>query len=206
MSSAAPPRVQALAQTPELNGFCQALEHFLETGEGANELATRAAALTAEAQQLELPPEHILYAMRVARCRGNRSRRSDERDRLESRRYTAAIRLLLQHYFGVPDSDIGAVGDITRARTVSERSFRAEVAVREVRDPASGETWTVRLVCEGYASDPGLEIGRREWLTCVAASERRFISPAPQEWLEWSDARLLSAIRVAPVDQGQEPS
>jgi hypothetical protein len=156
MSSAVSPRVQALAQTRALKKFCEVLERYLETGDGEDELPRQAAALAAEAQQLELPPEHILYAMRVTRCRGN-----------------------------------------------NERAFRAEVAVREVRDPASGELWTVHVVHEGYSWDPEIEMHRRDWLSCTTSSERRFISPAPQDWLEWDDSTLLSAMRAAPIDQRQ---
>src|SRR6476661_4700627 len=34
MTSAVPPQVHALAQSPELSEFCSLLEHFLQTGDG----------------------------------------------------------------------------------------------------------------------------------------------------------------------------
>jgi hypothetical protein len=200
MNPAVPATVRALARSSELTAFCAALEDFLETGVGGEELPARAAALATEARSLDLPPEHILYALRVARCNVGHSVIDTERERAVGRRYASAIALLLRHYFGVSEEEIESVGDVARAQSAIERDFRAEVAVRVVVDPRSGTQWRVRLVREGYSWDPEIRMRRRDWLLCESGTERRFISPAPADWLEWGEGHLLAAVRAAPAD------
>lgn len=205
MPSPLPAKIQALADTPQLHAFCGALERYLLTGEGETELTPLAAALADEARTLELPPEHILHAMRVARCRGSHGKTDDATERLEARRYAWAVGLLLRTYFGIEEENVDAVGDVSRATSVSEREFRAEVAVRTVADPQSGAIWRVHQVREGYTWDPEIEMRRRDWLSCRTGTERRFITPAPADWLTWSEAELLAAIHAAPIDKRREP-
>jgi len=200
MNPAVPSQVQALAQSPELTAFCSLLEHFLDTGKGADLLPARAAALAAEAKSLHVPPEHILYALRVARCNVGHSRADTEQEREMGRRYAAGIALLLRYYFGIHEDDIEPVGDVSRAKSAIERDFRAEVAVRMVADGKSGALWRVRLRREGYSWDPATELPRRDWLMCESGEERRFIAPAPADWIECDESVLLAMIRRASAE------
>lgn len=204
MTPAVPAPVQALARSPELDAFCGALERFLDTGEGTEQLPARAAALVAEARSRDVPPEHILLALRISRCNVGHGHGRTEQDREVGRRYAQAIALLLRYYFHVSDEDLEPVGDVGRAKTLAERAFRAEAAVRMVPDAVSGALWRVDLVHEGYTWDPVLEPLRRDWLSCESGEERRYIAPAPTDWLEWKDDALLAAIRSAPRDQRRE--
>lgn len=201
MTPAVPAPVQALARTPELDKFCGALERFLHSGEGADELPAHAAVLAGEARSRHIPPEHILLALRISRCNVGHGHGRTEQDREVGRRYAQAIALLLRYYFHVSESDVEPVGDVARAKTAAERAFRAEAAVRMVPDAVSGALWRVELVHEGYTWDPVLEPLRRDWLLCESGEERRYIAPAPTDWLEWKEDLLLAAIRVAPRDQ-----
>lgn len=62
----------------------------------------------------------------------------------------------------------------------------------------------MHLVREGYTWDPEIEMRRRNWLSCVTDKERRYISRAPHDWLDWTDAHLLAAMLAAPVDRRQD--
>lgn len=200
MTSAVPPQVHALAQSPELSEFCTLLEQFLHTGDGVELLPMRAAALAAEARERALPPEHILFALRVARCNVGHRPSDLERDRTVSRRYSAALAILLQYYFDVNEEDAELVGDVSRASSRIEREFRAEAAVRMVPDPVTGALWRVSLVREGYTWERELEQRRHDYLACENGAERRYISPAPVGWLEWNEGLLLATIRSASPD------
>jgi hypothetical protein len=204
MTPAVPAPVQALVRSPDLDAFCGALERFLDTGEGADQLPAHAAALAGEARSRHIPPEHILLALRISRCNVGHGHGRTERDRDVGRRYAQAISLLLRYYFHVSESDLEPVGDVARAKTPGERAFRAEAAMRMVPDSASGALWRVELVHEGYTWNPQLESLRRDWLSCESGEERRYIAPAPADWLEWNDGQLLSAIRSAPRDQRRD--
>lgn len=199
MTSGASPQVLALAHSSELSAFCTLLEQFLHTGEGEALLRARAAALAAEARARALPPEHILFALRVARCNVGHQPADSDRNRVVNHRYATGIAILLHHYFDVED-DAEAVGDVSRAMSPIEHEFRAEAAVRVVPDPETGALWRVSFVREGYSWDPEIELRRRDYLACETGEARRYISPAPADWLEWSDVVLLDAIRSASPD------
>ncbi len=70
---------------------------------------------------------------------------------------------------------------------------------RTVAD-ADGRLWHVFVVEEGMRWDPEIEMRRRSWLCCDGGDDRRYISPLPPGWLEWSDAILLAAITEAKPD------
>lgn len=74
-----------------------------------------------------------------------------------------------------------------------------EQLVRSVTD-ADGRTWYVHVVIEGFRWDPEIEERRRNWLCLEAADDRRFISPVPEDWEQWSDATLLRWIGAAKPD------
>lgn len=201
MNPAVPSPVRELAQSPELTAFCSQLERFLDTGEGADLLPARAAAVAAEARSMDLPPEHILYALRVARCNVGHGTLDTTREREMGRRYAAGIACLLRHYFGLEEEDVERVGDVSRAKSPIEREFRAEVAVRMVADPQSGALWRTSLMREGYSWELGAAWRCRQWLSCESGTERRYVTPVPSDWLVCEDSVLLALIRSAPVNE-----
>ena len=71
-----------------------------------------------------------------------------------------------------------------------------EEPVRTVQD-AQGRTWHVYPVIERT------KVGaphRASWLCLESGSDRRFISPVPDDWRRWSDAALLLSIHAARPD------
>ena len=63
-----------------------------------------------------------------------------------------------------------------------------------------GRVWHVFVVEEGMRWDPEIEMRRRSWLCCDGGDDRRFISPLPVDWMQWSDDVLLGAIAEAKPD------
>jgi hypothetical protein len=63
-----------------------------------------------------------------------------------------------------------------------------------------GRIWHVYVVIEGYRWDPEIEERRRNWLCLESGRDRRFISPVPDDWQQWSEAFLLQQIRTARPD------
>jgi hypothetical protein len=74
-----------------------------------------------------------------------------------------------------------------------------EDLVRVVVD-TDNRTWHVYVMIEGRKWDPAINKHRRNWLCIESASERRFVSPVPAGWEEWSDTRLRTAIAAAKQD------
>ncbi len=71
-----------------------------------------------------------------------------------------------------------------------------EDPVRPVVD-AQGRTWYVYPVVEG------MKVGatqRATWLCLECGDDRRFISPVPDGWRQWTDGTLLHSIYVAKPD------
>jgi hypothetical protein len=68
--------------------------------------------------------------------------------------------------------------------------------VRAVQD-VNGRTWHVYVVLEGTKWD---KKPRRNWLCLENGNERKYISPVPTGWEEWSDERLRIAIAQAKPD------
>lgn len=60
--------------------------------------------------------------------------------------------------------------------------------------------WQIYLVPEGMRWDPEIEMRRVSWLCCRTLGERRYITPVPPSWEQWSDADLLAAIASAKPD------
>ncbi len=98
-----------------------------------------------------------------------------ERRRARDRRYLLAITLLLQSAFG------------------------ADPLLRSVRG-TDGREWIVLLVRENVRWDPRIDVPRKDWLSCVARDQRRYITPVPLGWEQWSDGELLAQILRARPD------
>lgn len=98
-----------------------------------------------------------------------------ERRRMRDRRYLLALTLLLQSSFG------------------------SDPALRSVRG-TDGREWIVLLVRENVRWDPRIDVPRKDWLSCVARDQRRYITPVPIGWEQWSDGELLARILRARPD------
>jgi hypothetical protein len=48
--------------------------------------------------------------------------------------------------------------------------------------------------------DPEIEMRRQDWLCCATLGDRRYITPVPPAWNQWSDAELLGAVVRARPD------
>ena len=80
-----------------------------------------------------------------------------------------------------------------------QQCFRDSSPPRVVRD-VDGRDWSVMTVREGQRWDPEIEMRRRDWLCCVTDGDRRYISPVPADWEQWSAAELAAAVRKARPD------
>ena len=132
-------------------------------------------ALCRELRAASFFPEHLLMELH------SRSLKSDARDRSheegvgQDERYIRAIRLLMQSCYG------------------------EEPPLRSVRG-TDGREWIVMLVREGMRWDPEIEMRRKDWLSCVAPDDRRYITPVPKRWQQWPDADLVTQVLKSPVD------
>jgi hypothetical protein len=88
---------------------------------------------------------------------------------------------------------------IVAVHVLMQQCFRDSSPPRVVRD-VDGRDWSVMAVREGQRWDPEIEMRRRDWLCCVTRGDRRYISPVPPEWEQWSPIELAAAIRKARPD------
>jgi hypothetical protein len=63
-----------------------------------------------------------------------------------------------------------------------------------------GRAWVVMHIQEGMRWDPEIEMRRQDWLCCATLGDRRYITPVPPAWKQWSDADLLGAVVRARPD------
>jgi hypothetical protein len=131
--------------------------------------------LCRELRAAGLFPEHLLMELHALGLKPDWREGPAEDAIFQDRRYTHAISLLMQSCFG------------------------EDALLRSVRG-TDGRDWIVLLVREGARWDPEIEMRRRDWLSCVARDDRRYITPVPGTWEQWSDAELLTHILHAPVD------
>ena len=87
----------------------------------------------------------------------------------------------------------------TAVHVLMQQCFRDSSAPRVVRD-VDGRDWSVMTVREGQRWDPEIEMRRRDWLCCVTEGDRRYISPVPPDWEQWTAAELAAAVRKARPD------
>ena len=125
-------------------------------------------------RMLAMQPEHILIALHASGLE-TRSARNSGAGLARDRRYASAVFLLLQACFG------------------------QDVTLRVIHG-VDGADWTVLPIREGWRWDPEIEMRRRDWLCCVTTGDRRYISPVPAGWEQWTDAELATAIRHARPD------
>jgi hypothetical protein len=165
---------RVLAESSAFAAYRESLVAWLDGSAGEQELYHATVEVCRLAHANAVQPEHMLVLLHEAGAR--------PRDALNSsvvaardRRYTAAVH------------------DLMRA------CYRSAIEPRLVRD-VDGRDWTVMPIREGDRWDPEIEMRRRDWLGCVTGDDRRYISPVPARWEQWSDAELASAIRKARPD------
>jgi hypothetical protein len=166
-----------LADSSAFAEYCRELSSWLMshmTDEGA--LRRAGLALFREASARGMQPEEMLISLHMSGLRepGGVGAAAPTPESRQTR-YEAALRLLMEPCFGEP------------------------MPLRLVR-AADGREWLVMPIREGMRWDPEIEMRRRDWLCCVIAGDRRYISPVPVDWDEWPDDQLLLAIEEAKPD------
>jgi len=84
-------------------------------------------------------------------------------------------------------------------RVLVETCYGFEPRLRVVRS-LDGRAWVVVHIQEGMRWDPEIEMRRQDWLCCATLGDRRYVTPVPQGWNEWSDADLAAAVVRARPD------
>lgn len=88
---------------------------------------------------------------------------------------------------------------VVALRSLMEICYGFDPALRLVRGP-DGRAWVVMHIQEGMRWDPEIEMRRQDWLCCATLGDRRYITPVPPSWIQWSDAELLGAVVRARPD------
>ena len=170
----APRRLQSFAMFPP---YRTALAEWVDgSATDESELYRASGALAAELRDSGVFAEHVLADVHALGVNPDGwSNQHSERRKARDRRYFTAVTLLLQSCFG------------------------KDPELRQVRG-TDGREWLVLLVRENVRWDPGIDVPRKDWLSCVARDQRRYITPVPIGWEQWSDAELLSRILRAKPD------
>jgi hypothetical protein len=160
--------------SPEFGRFRHVLADWLEYQADERDLYEAGVGVSRAIHTLAVSPEHLLLVLHAAGLH--------RRDALNAgvvaardERYAAAVHLLMQ------------------------QCYRNDSMPRVVRD-VDGRDWTVMTIREGERWDPEIEMRRRDWLCCVTIDDRRYISPVPPDWEQWSAMDLAAAIRKAKPD------
>lgn len=170
----APRRLQSF---PSFAAYKAALTAWVDgSAMDETELYRAGGALAAELRDSGVFAEHVLADVHALGVNPDGwSNQHSERRRLRDRRYLTALTLLLQSCFG------------------------KDPELRSVRG-TDGREWVVLLVRENVRWDPRIDVPRKDWLSCVARDQRRYITPVPLGWEQWTDSELLSQILRARPD------
>ena len=95
-------------------------------------------------------------------------------------------------------ADFGDYG-ANALRSLMETCYGFRSDLRLVRGP-DGRAWVVMHIQEGMRWDPEIEMRRQDWLCCATAGDRRYITPVPPGWKDWSDLELVGAVVRARPD------
>ena len=170
----APRRIETL---PAFAAYRSALSAWLDgSANDESELYRAGGGLASQLRDAGFFAEHVLAEVHALRLNPDGwSNVHSERRRTRDRRYLLALTLLLQSSFGT------------------------DPALRSVRG-TDGREWLVLLLRENVRWDPRIDVPRKDWLSCVARDRRRYITPVPIGWEQWSDAELLAQILRAKPD------
>jgi hypothetical protein len=166
-----------LADSPAFQGYRPTLAAWLDGSIDEHALYRASVEICRTVRSLGAQPEQILVALHASGLekRDEDESRSSKHAVARDRRYASAVFILMQACFGV------------------------DLPLRVVRG-VDGADWTVMPIREGWRWDPEIEMRRRDWLCCVTTGDRRYISPVPAEWEQWSDTELAAEIRRAKPD------
>jgi len=88
---------------------------------------------------------------------------------------------------------------VVALHALMQTCYGFDADLRLVRGP-DGRAWVVMHIQEGMRWDPEIEMRRQDWLCCATLGDRRYITPVPPAWNQWSDADLLGAVVRARPD------
>lgn len=163
-----------LLEAPAFPRYRDALASWLDGTSDEHALYHASAEICETVRSLAMQPEQILSALHATGL-DIHSSRTESDGGVRDQRYATAVLLLMQACFG------------------------QDVTLRVVRD-GDGTDWTVLPIREGWRWDPEIEMRRRDWLCCITRTDRRYISPIPAGWEQWTDAELANAVRHARPD------
>lgn len=163
-----------LADSPGFHAYRPVLASWLAGECDENALYQGSVELCRTVRSYGAKPEQIVVALHESGIE-QRDEATSQHAVARDRRYASAVFILLQACFGV------------------------DLALRVVRG-VDGADWTVIPIREGWRWDPEIEMRRRDWLCCVTTGDRRYISPVPAGWEQWTDTELAAAIRRAKPD------
>jgi hypothetical protein len=163
---------------------CPAFDHYVEelgawvegTDEDSRVLDDASSALARHARANGIAAEHLVAALQGVELRTSVALAMEPAARRRCDvRHATALRALMQSCYGF------------------------EPDLRLVRAP-DGRAWAVMHIREGMRWDPEIEMRRQDWLCCATLGDRRYITPVPTGWNQWSDAELLGAVVRARPD------
>lgn len=162
---------------PAFDRFVEQLGAWVDgAGEDVSVLDDAATALARHVRANGIAAEHLLAALQSVEQRvGVVMTMAPAARRRRDDRHVAALRALMQTCYGF------------------------DSVLRLVRGP-DGRAWVVMHIQEGMRWDPEIEMRRQDWLCCATIGDRRYITPVPPAWGQWSDAELAGAVVRARPD------
>ena len=162
---------------PAFDQFVEALGTWVDgAGDDVNVLYDSASALCRHVRANGIAGEHLLAALQGVELRSSIALDVEPvARRRRDDRHVVALRMLMESCYGFAPN------------------------LRIVRGP-DGRAWVVMLIQEGMRWDPEIEMRRQDWLCCATLGDRRYITPVPPGWTQWSDADLLGAVVRARPD------
>jgi hypothetical protein len=162
---------------PAFDRFVDELGVWVDGSRGdVGVMSDAASALSGHVRANGIPAEHLVAALQAAPLPSRHAPAVDpgERHRRDDR-HAAALRLLVEACYGF------------------------QPVLRIVRG-LDGRAWVVLLIREGMRWDPEIEMRRHDWLCCATPGDRRYITPIPAGWEQWSDVELAAAVVRARPD------
>jgi hypothetical protein len=163
-----------LFESPAFARYRDELAGWLENGTDEDALNEAALDVSRAIRASAMQPEHLIAGLHEEAF-AREAEASTGREALRTHRYAGAVGRLMTTCFG-----------------------RAP-QLRVVRG-SDGRIWTVMPVEEGARWDPEIEMRRRGWLCCVTSGDRRYISPVPRDWEQWTETEIAGAIANAKPD------
>ena len=162
---------------PAFGRFVEELGAWIEgAGDDPAVLHDSASSLARHVRANGFAAEHLLAVLQSVELRSRIALIMDPVARRQrDDRHVAALRMLMQTCYG----------------------FDPEL--RLVRGP-DARAWAVMHIREGMRWDPEIEMRRQDWLCCASLRDRRYITPVPAAWNQWSDSELVAAVTRARPD------